>query len=236
MFAAVREKLVGAWRSLREGSLAKLFVFEFVVVMLGVLAAQWVSEWAEDRRLAREAEARFEQSVRSAETVYRVLDFWSEKGPCISERADAVARAASRGEPLARAAIGRPALPRSDMPEWDVELWQAGIKHIGQDRMDAIEAFENQDDTLHKVADSIRSAWATFALLDPEIGTPSEADLANVRLAAIQVSDYIRLLRFKATEPVEERALLGLESFNWDEFDYSEAPFDECGMILGWGE
>ena len=56
MFAAVRERLVGAWRRLREGSLAKLFLFEFVVVMLGVLAAQAVAEWAgeraEDRRLA----------------------------------------------------------------------------------------------------------------------------------------------------------------------------------------
>lgn len=53
MFEAIRSRLVGAWRDLHARGLPSLFLFELVVVTLGVLLAQGIADWA-DRRAAIE--------------------------------------------------------------------------------------------------------------------------------------------------------------------------------------
>ncbi|HQR40536.1 MAG TPA: hypothetical protein PLF26_19290, partial [Blastocatellia bacterium] len=77
--------------------LAGLFVFEFVVVLLGVLAAQAVADWAEDRRLAHEADVQFEQARQQAILAASVQKYWANVGPCLIERARTVASAAASG-------------------------------------------------------------------------------------------------------------------------------------------
>jgi hypothetical protein len=46
MFEAVRSRLVAAWKDLHARGLPSLFLFELVVVTLGVLLAQAVAGWA----------------------------------------------------------------------------------------------------------------------------------------------------------------------------------------------
>ena len=212
--------------------LAGLFLFEFMVVLLGVLAAQAMADWAEDRRLGREATAQFEQVRRQAVDVARALHFWKTVGPCMSERALSVARAAANGGALAASDIGRPALPVTQMPAWDQEVRRAAFARLGEERMDAIYYFENRAMVMAATSIRVRDAWSTFALLDPANGTLSDVDRGNVRLAAISVLDSIRLLGY--SDPTEQMETLGVPREEWQQLDLEDTRIDECGLISNW--
>lgn len=70
MFAAVRS----AWSRAREKNLLGLFAFEFVVVVLGVLAAQAVQSWVQERERTQHADEeriRLEEGLSAASTLPR---------------------------------------------------------------------------------------------------------------------------------------------------------------------
>lgn len=234
MFAAVRERLVGAWRRVREGSLAKLFVFEFVVVLLGVLAAQWVADLAADRRLGREADAALAEATQRTRLVSDVQAWWTRHADCMIERTRIVAHTASEGGTMTRAEIGRPALPSSSMPSWNEDVRQAALARHGSDVMNALSQVEKGMVAMDGAANNIRDAWSTFALLEASNGAASEADRAAVRLAAVRAADHIRFLRYIYGNAEDERAALGMQDF--EATDRWADIVDDCGMIRDWGE
>jgi hypothetical protein len=212
--------------------LAGLFLFEFVVVLLGVLAAQAVAEWANDRRLGREAAAQLGQARRQAIVVARAHKFWVTVGACMSERARSVARAAANGETMTASAIGRPALPVTQMPTWDEEVRSAAFVHFGEARMNAIADLESRAEVMQENSRRIRDSWAAFVLLDPANGPPSDVDRGNVRLAAISVLDHIRLLGYG--DLADEMDVLGVPRTEWEQVRVEGAPIDDCGLIRDW--
>ncbi len=217
---------------MRPYRLVGLFVFEFVVVLLGVLAAQAVADWADDRRLAREAEAQFQLAREQAIRAARVQQYWSRVGPCLIERARGVGLAAARGETLSASAIGRPALPSVQMPSWDEDVRRAAIARIGAPRMEAIAYTESVMWILQESTLGIRDGWSTFALLDPEGGPPSDIDRANVRIAAVSVVDKIRVL--KNNELAEQMEALGVAPSEWESPDLDGLDIDDCGLVRDW--
>lgn len=212
--------------------LTGLFLFEFVVVLLGVLAAQAVAEWADERRLVRAAEVQFEQAKEQAINIARIQHHWATVGPCMSDRARAVARAAANGETLTAASVGRPSLPFRTMPDWDPDVRRAALKSIGPGRMDAIDFFEGRASVMAETSGKVRDAWSTFTLLDPANGQSSAVDRSNVRLAAISAIDHIRLLGY--SDPAEEMATLGVPETEWKRTDYASGNVDECGLLRNW--
>lgn len=235
MFAAVREKLAGAWQRLREGSLIRLFLFEFVVVLLGVLAAQWGADWAEDNRLRTEAAKQFELSRETARNFAYLQRYWALHGQCIVDRSMAVARIAAEGGTMSSADIGRPSMPALRPGGWTDVMRQAGIDLYGADKMDAVTDIISQANYFADVNVNIRNEWATFALLDPANGPPSALDRANVRVAAIRVANHVRLLLYKSTESADDLQLLGIERPTDDEVRKRFGRIaDECGMIRKW--
>lgn len=217
---------------MRVARLTGLFLFEFVVVLLGVLAAQAVAEWADERRLVRAAEVQFEQARDQAINMARIQHHWATVGPCMSDRARTVARAAANGETLPAAAIGRPSLPFRQMPSWDEDVRRAALKSIGPDRVDAISYFEGRATVMAETSGKVRDAWSTFTLLDPANGPPSAVDRSNVRLAAISVIDHIRLLGY--ANPAEPMAVLGVAEEEWKRTSVVGGQVDDCGMIRNW--
>ena len=232
MFAAVRKTLTGAWRNLREGSLAKLFLFEFVVVLLGVLAAQWVAEWAQERQLERQAQAAFDDAREAARVINNGYGWFAAKAPCMIDRTREVASAAANGGTMSRAEIGRPALPLGLMPDWNEDVRQAALKRFGPDKMIAIVSFEITEESMRDASQRLRNAWSTFSLLDPDSGTPSAADRHAVRLAAVQAADYLRFLAFLKNSRNETLVALQLGEPDFSEL---ESVTDECGMLKGFG-
>ncbi len=211
---------------------AGLFLFEFVVVLLGVLAAQAVGDWADDRRLAREAEAQFQLAREQAIRAARVQQHWASVGPCLIDRARAVALAAARGETISAAAIGRPALPPVGMPSWDEDVRRAAMAHIGRRRMNAIANAEGVAWIMQESTIGIRDGWSTFALLDPAGGPPSDIDRGNVRIAAVEVIDKIRVL--KNNELAAQMEALDVAHAEWGSLDLGRIEVDSCGLVKDW--
>lgn len=201
-------------------------------MLLGVLAAQAVADWADDRRLAREAEAQFQLAREQAIRAARVQRHWATVGPCLIERAREVALAAARGEALSAAAIGRPALPSAQMPSWDEDVRRAAMARIGARRMDAIAYTEAVMWIMQQSTIGIRDGWSTFALLDPAGGPPSDIDRGNVRLAAFSVIDKIRVL--KSNELAAQMEALGVAPTEWESADLEGVEVDTCGLIKDW--
>lgn len=209
MFAAVREKLAGAWRRLRAGNLGKLFAFEFAVVLLGVLAAQWIADKAGERRLERDADRAFADAMVYVRTVNEAQYWWAQHGDCIIEQTRTIANAAANGETMTRAAIGPSALPSVSMPTWNEDVRQAANARKGA-AMEGIIGYETDTAAMRDAAKAIREYWSTFALLEPSNGQPSEADRAAVRLAAVQAADFVRFLRFLHGNARDKSVLLGI--------------------------
>ena len=232
IFGLTRETFQRWRRDLRPARLAGLFLFEFVVVLLGVLAAQWVADWAEDRRLTREAEVQFAQARDAGIRLAQVADYWSKVSPCMVDRAAQIARLAAAGGTMSAAEIGRPALPTGQMPTWDEAVRRAAYARFGDEKMGVIANLEVGVEITMDTSRLIRDGWSTFALLDPANGTPTDADRANVRLAAIRVMDYVRLMR--ANGVAEEMEILGVPADQWHVGELEPLGVDRCGMLLDW--
>ena len=220
---------------MNSGRLARfsgVFVFEFVVVMLGVLAAQAVADWGEDRRLTRDAEVQFREARSSAIQTAGTLAFWAAVGPCLIERAQHVAQVAAGDQTMTAALIGRPSLPWLRMPTWDEDVRRAAISRFGADEMGAIFGMEVRAEIGLETTIRVRDAWSTFALLDPVNGPPTEVDRGNVRLAAIRVIDHIRVLQ--ANNPTEAMDALGVKRSEWQVIDFETEPYDRCGLLREW--
>ena len=201
-------------------------------MLLGVLAAQAVADWAEDRRLWREAAAQYQQARDQAIDQARIMAYWADVGTCLIDRAREVARVAADGGTLPASSIGRPALPSARMPTWDEDVRRVAYVRYGKEKMDTIAGFEVGVMILTETSLRIRDGWSTFALLDPANGTPSDQDRANVRLAAISVMDHIRLMR--ANSPAADMKVLGVPPAEWKAYDPRPWEVDRCGLIVNW--
>jgi hypothetical protein len=212
--------------------LSGVFLFEFIVVMLGVLAAQAVADWGEDRRLTRDAEVQFREARASAIQSAGTLAFWAAVGPCLIKRAQQVAQVAASDQTMTAAQLGRPSLPWLQMPTWDQDVRRAAIARFGADQMGALGGMEVRTEIALETTIRVRDAWSTFALLDPANGPPTEVDRGNVRLAAIRVIDHIRVLQ--ANTPAESMETLGVKRSEWEVVDFKTAPYDRCGLLREW--
>ena len=115
MFAALRQNLATAWQRLRQGNLAKLFVFEFVVVLLGVLSAQAVADWAGERAADRRAQGARQGAVGFIAESMHVAAEWDLQASCLADqmrRGDQRDPAKDDGEPGARAQPAKPVIGR----------------------------------------------------------------------------------------------------------------------------
>ena len=192
MFAAAREKLLGAWRKLREGSLAKLFVFEFVVVMLGVLAAQWVADWARERDAMKEMEVARLEAERTASRSLMVALGYRRLLPCLEDQMRSVMRAANGDGEVDPKRLVRPSMRIMPSYQLDNATMTRVERRYGTEYIQFLEVMSSQALTLEARMDLVQQAWRSFALLDPRNGTPSATDYIEARLAAAEILTHLR--------------------------------------------
>lgn len=228
MFRTVRH-----WWSGGQGRMTlRLFAFEFVVVVAGVLVAQALAGWGQRRGDEAEGRELIERTAVFAHDLNKVTNFWKVHGPCLRERVAAIARNAASGQGMTMAEIGRPGLP---IPS-KLDLGEADWRKIGlvadQDRIAAFGDFIEVRDVSQRYSADIADEWATFKLLDSSLGPPSGEDGARVRLAAAIIDSRMRWLIFGGDEMISRLKDAGIAPTN--KLPGSERLVDQCGLLKDW--
>lgn len=217
MFQAVRDYARRWWnpeladpQARRSRRLARLFLFEFTVVVLGVLVAQSLQDYASDLR------ARSDMRVQRARADFQIADsrktseFWLALAPCLSVQMDRVMRAIAAGDTPARRDIATPPYFTARISPWS----EPSILTLRRDYGDNIAAhYVSLVDIAAFQTDHIRQLsreWAPLARADPALGTISAADRDAVRAAAASVKAQLERIVSNSRSAVRRASALGI--------------------------
>jgi hypothetical protein len=227
MFQTVRHW----WDSGRGKITLRLFLFEFLVVVAGVLTAQALANWVGDRaqdRVIQEENDRVRYEIGRARQNARI---WAVAEPCLEQRVDAVLRVASgeresqAGELIAPQFTGYTVEP---LPE---DMRRAMGARLGPKVVDDYAGISSVTASIVDDYRDVRRGWDRFALLDPSLGSPSQADRATVRDVAVQVRSRLKHIRV-STNYVENLAdQLGIAPLLSDADLGSIRPVSGCDEI-----
>jgi hypothetical protein len=167
----------------RGRRLSSLFLFEFVVVVLGVLAAQLLQDWfgrrAEERR-ANEAVAAFEQEAQQLATTSA---FRVRTHECEANRLQQLIRVARAG---ASATLEQRAMPLMPMPvitPWEEGTRSAVRRHAAPEVLQRFDALRVLATMMGERQRRLEDQWADFRLLDPAAGPVAPESRAALALA-----------------------------------------------------
>lgn len=194
MFRTVRHW----WGSGRGKVTARLFVFEFAVVVVGVLTAQALANWVADRteqRAVSEEDNRVRYEIGRARQVARV---WSAAVPCLRARVEQVARQASSSSAPNPDELRVPRFIGYTVEPFSPDMNREFHDRLGNERVDNYAVVSSASDTMVNTYRDMRGSWDRFALLDPALGPPSAADRATVRDVAVQLRSKLDLIRSSA--------------------------------------
>jgi hypothetical protein len=165
---------------------ARLFVFEFVVVVAGVLVAQSLGEWMHDREIDRqvtEENARVEYQIGRTQQFDRL---WSVAAPCFRERMLSMIAAIDSGQrysddyltlPRVGGYTVEPVTPAVALPMRD---------KYGAKRMEEFFSANFLAENGVAAGKDLVDQWTKFALLNPRYGRLEGADRASMRAAGAQ--------------------------------------------------
>ena len=190
MFHAVRQW----WDRGRGKVTARLFLFEIVVVMVGVLLAQGLQQLISDRAANRHMEqerVRAREQLTSAHMMFRV---WEKAVPCLDARMSQI----MAGRRFAPEVLKRPIFPAPIyLPPDQSSLLLIGDRY-GQDEREFYVGIADNIANLQNRIGRIIDSWGRFDLLDPANGIPNEGDREDVRRAAADIKAQLRSLKVSA--------------------------------------
>ncbi|HET9337207.1 MAG TPA: hypothetical protein VFO12_12465 [Sphingomicrobium sp.] len=193
------------WGNERGKVTTRLFLFEFVVVVVGVLTAQALASWVTDRveqRAVNEEDERVRYEIGRTRQVARV---WSASVPCLVERVESIARQASTNGPVDVAELKPPRFIGYTVEPLSPDMNREFHDRFGNERVDNYTVVASASATLLNTYRDVRTGWNRFALLDPALGRPSAADRTTVRDVAVQLRSQLDLIR-TAAEMIETTA------------------------------
>jgi hypothetical protein len=229
MFNAVR----GSFRGHRLQRTVRLFAFEFVVVVAGVLVAQGLADWVRDRTDRAEGRRLALEATDQARSYQRSLNYWAKFGPCVRSHVADIARSAATGRTMTAVEIGRPALPSGDQRIFDSDDWRKMRAVLPKARVDALLAIAQSTQVYDEFTSDTARQWALFRLIDSSVGEPTVEDRSRVRQAAVIIDNNIRWMMFQhATGSSGNMQNTGIGRYF--ELPRSVRFADRCGLLKDW--
>jgi hypothetical protein len=227
MFHAVRRW----WSGGRGKVTARLFLFEFLVVVAGVLTAQALANWVADRaeqRAVSEEDKRVRYEIGRARQVARI---WAAATPCLVQRVERVARQASTNDPIDPGQLKVPTFIGYTVEPFSPDMNREFHDRFGNERVDNYAVVTAASTTLVNSYRDVRRGWDRFALLDPALGPSSAADRATVRDIAVQLRSQLELIRASAEMIESTAASIQIQPLT-SEADFGAAvPVTSCAEI-----
>jgi len=199
MFKVVRDSVIGfghrlgsAWRDLRARGMVRLFLFEFAVVLLGVLAAQGLANWANERNARQRLEAALVRQDKAIRINIASAMGWRAAAPCFRERLRDIMRYAGQGRDVPSQWLARPSV-KGTYATGLGDSEELILRRVYGDA-EAYRYIEIEADraSLHRGAETITDIWLSLAVLDPELGEVTLGDRVNARHDAAQMLSALR--------------------------------------------
>lgn len=227
MFQTVRHW----WQGGRGKVTLRLFLFEFLVVVAGVLTAQALANWVADRseqRAVNDEDKRVRYEIGRARQVARI---WSVATPCLVERVERVARQATTTDPVDPDELKVPRFIGYTVEPYSPDMNREFHDRLGNERVDNYAVVTAASATLVDTYRDVRRGWDRFALLDPALGPTSAADRATVRDVAVQLRSQLDLIRASAEMIESTAAGLGIPPLTSDADFGAVMPVTSCTEI-----
>ena len=187
MFAAIRE-----WRSSGQARhIAGLFAFEFVVIVAGVLTAQWVAGWADERASLRDIELANSRIEKELSHNLGKAMIWTAALPCLRGRMESIMRLGP-GETIEPNSSVRPRL--EPFLPIDLNDEQAGYfrERYGDERADRLREMQQNLESAQSNNEPIVHLWGRIILADPARGPVAPSDRDQARVAAADILAELR--------------------------------------------
>ena len=207
MFQTVRHW----WGSGRGRVTARLFAFEFVVVMAGVLAAQGLQGWAVHRSAVEAMEQARIRMIHEQSNNLVNARAWQVAIPCLDQRMQIIMRAASAGA-IDPTLIDRPKLADFVESSLDDQSESQMRARYGDRQVDGYQALQSNIAFAASDVGTIVHSWGRMSLGDPRLGAVSDADRGVVRTAAADIRAELRGLGYALGDfmTVTERLHIGI--------------------------
>jgi hypothetical protein len=208
MFQAVRRW----WHNERVQRVSRLFAFELTVVMIGVLAAQEVSNWAQRQSSLSEVEDLHGDLYHSYEIYRRIAQSHQFAATCFRQRIDTILERVGDDLPIDAALLAPAKLAGMSPDEISPENFQLLRDRYGDDVTDQIGSVQFNLGVNEKASAAIDRLWYEFQRLDPKHGKVSDLDRAAARDAAVQIKANLAALESSSGLIVQLTDLLGIRS------------------------
>lgn len=207
MFHAVREW----WADGRGRSAARLFIFEFFVVLSGASAALFLANWNERRAAFAAMEEAREKADRDVAFHHAAALGWKKAIPCLDERMTLLMQKLATGEPVDSDLLRRPAMETGHFQLPSEENRQLLTERYGVDRAQDYWAESQNVTHLSDNVVNIIESWSGFAMVDPINGPVDAQDRHEARLAASSVKSALRGLDIVVGNIIGRAEALGIK-------------------------
>ena len=225
MFQTVRHW----WGNGHGKTTARLFIFELFVVVAGVLIAQSLADYVQQRSDFSRMESERSRTRYELRTVHAAFQTWQAGGPCLDQRMTAImAGVVFQPHDLRRPQLVIPpyAPPATDVLDLIAERY--GVEE--KNRLNWIA--QNIANTSTVVA-SIITNWGRLTLIDPANGAVTAADRSEARLAAADIKAQLRAMEVLSRDANAELTKMGVAARNQLEPNYG--PARTCAAIWSSG-
>ena len=199
-------------RARRLARTFRLFLFEFVVVVTGVLVAQMLGDNAANARAGADARAAVERAERETSNFRATSEYWLSAGPCIDSRMDELMRAAANGEHYQAFRGVRPRMPLSVFTPWSEATSITARRVYGDQLVTDYAALATMAAKIGEDSYDLAGEWALLGLIDPALGPVAREDRLNARLAAGRIKGRLASLQVTAVNAVAAAERLGVSA------------------------
>ena len=221
MFRTVRHW----WGDGHGKTTARLFIFELFVVVAGVLIAQSLSAYFQQRSDFARMESERSRIRYELRTAHSGFQTWQAAGPCLDQRMTAImAGAVFKPNDLRRPQL---VIPPYAPPATDVLDLIA--KHYGVEEKNRLNWIAQNLANTSTVVTSIITNWGRLTLIDPANGTVTAADRTEARLAAADIKAQLRAMEVLSRDGDKVLTEMNITARNQNEPAYG--PTGNCGAI-----